>query len=168
MEEENDVLEVVTPEVEVKEPANQVPYERFAKEVARRKNLEEQLATLTQREKQVLPEKEVPTQFDSLVDNLSVLKNLDDDEVTELKTRATELGADPILFAKSPVWKTHLDHLRVSKSAELKTPSPSHRTAVYEGKTFADIVAGDDDKAKQQAFIAQRDAILGRGRNQMI
>ena len=166
MEEEQDVQEVVTPEVDEK-PANTVPYDRFAQEVAKRKALEEKLASL-QPQEPVLTKPEPVTQFDSLVDNLSAVQGLEKDEITELRTRAKELGADPFTFAKSPVWQTHLDHLRATKKAESKTPAPSHRTAVFEGKTFAEVVSGDDTAAKQAAFIAQRDALLNRGRNQMI
>ena len=166
MEPEVDVQDIVTPEVDEK-PANTVPYDRFAQEVAKRKALEEKLASLQPKEEPALPKPEPATQFDSLVDNLSAVQGLDKDEITELRTRAKELGADPFTFAKSPVWQTHLDHLRVTKKAEEKTPAPSHRTAVFEGKTFADIVKGEDSNAKQQAFIAQRDAILNRGRNQL-
>ena len=78
--------------------------------------------------------------FDDLADNLSVLKPLDDDEVQELRSQAKEIGVDPITFAKSKAWKSHLDTLRQTKKAEDKTPEPSHRVAVFEGKSFADVV----------------------------
>jgi hypothetical protein len=94
---------------------------------------------------------------------------LDDEEVNELRTRANELKVDPASFAKSATWKSHLDLMRINKQSEQKTPAPSHRTAVYEGKTFADVVSGEDSpEVKQAAFIAQRDSLLSRGRNQMI
>lgn len=168
MEQEEDVQEFVTPEVDEK-PANTVPYDRFAQEVAKRKALEEKLASLQPKEEPALPTQENPKQFDTLVENLSALRNLDDEEVTELKSRASELGVEPVRFAKSPLWKTHLESLRANKSAELKTPAPSHRTAVFEGKTFAEVVASDaSPETKKAAFEAQRDALLRRGRNQMI
>lgn len=167
MEEENDVQDIVTPEP-VEKTDHTVPYDRFAQEVAKRKALEERLAAIQPKEEPELTAREAPMQFDTLVDNLSALRTLDDEEVTELKGRSTELGVDPVRFAKSELWKKHLESLRANKSAESKTPAPSHRTAVFEGKTFAEVVSGDDSKAKQAAFIAQRDALLNRGRNQMI
>ena len=175
MEEENvDVNEeVVTPQEEVveetHEEAKTVPYERFSKEVAKRKHLEEQLAVLQPKDRPVLPKQDDSNQFDSLVDNLSVLKNLDEDEINELRTEAKGLGVDPIKFARSKAFKAHLETFRVNKQAEAKTPAPSHRTAVFEGKTFAEVVTGESSpEAKKAAFIAQRDALLNRGRNQMI
>lgn len=167
MEEDNDVQEFVTPEV-VEKPANTVPYDRFAQEVAKRKAAEEKLVALQPKE-EPLTAREAPIQFDTLVDNLSALRTLDDDEVTELKGRSTELGVDPVKFAKSELWKKHLESLRANKSAESKTPAPSHRTAVFEGKTFAEVVSSDaSPEVKKAAFEAQRDALLRRGRNQMI
>ena len=164
MENEEGVSEVTTPEAEVQT----VPYYRFSQEVAKRKTLEEQLAALnSQKEKQDLIPQE--NQFDSIADNLSVLRNLDDSEVTELRVRAKELNIDPAIFAKSPTWKSHIDTMRANRQSDQKTPAPSNRTAVYEGKTFANIVSGEDSpEVKQAAFIAQRDSLLNRGRNQMI
>jgi hypothetical protein len=171
MEEENDVLEVVAPEAEVEAPAQTVPYERFAKEVAKRKALEEQLAAQTpkEEEKSKRPLKAREPQFDSIADNLSVLRRLEDDEIAELRSQAKELSVDPIAFAKTKAWQSHLENIRQSRSAEDKTPEPSHRTAIYEGKTFAEVVSGEDSpETKKAAFLAQRDAILNRGRNQMM
>ena len=122
------------------------------------------------RSKQDLPTQEAPIRFDTLADNLSVLRQLEDEEVTELQSQAKELGVDPVKFAKSPAWKAHLESLRTKKKNESRTPEPSYRTAVFEGKTFGEVV-GDDkssDDQKQRAFEAQRDALLKRGRNQMI
>lgn len=149
------------------ETAQTVPYTRFSQEVAKRKALEERLAAL---ETQELPAQEVPKpRFDHLADQLSVLRKLDDDEVAELQTRAKELNVDPVTFAKSPVWSAHLNALRANRKAENNTPEPSSRVAVYEGKTFAEVATSDATPAeKQAAFIAQRDAILKRGRNQLM
>ena len=99
-----------------------------------------------------------------------MLRNLDDDEVAELQTEAKTLGVDPVKFAKSSAWKAHLDSLRANRAKESKSPDPSNRTAVFEGKTYAEVVRAKDatPEAKQQAFEAQRDALLNRGRNQMI
>ena len=171
MEEENDVLEVVAPEAEVEAPAQTVPYERFSKEVAKRKALEEQLAALStpKEDKSKKPLKAREPEFDSLADNLTVLRRLEDDEIAELRSQAKDLSVDPIALAKTKAWQSHLENIRATRKSEDKTPEPSHRTAVYEGKTFAEVVSGEDSpEAKKAAFIAQRDAILNRGRNQMI
>jgi hypothetical protein len=132
--------------------------------------LKEQLEALSRKEeKPVLPAQEQKIEFDSLADNLSVLRNLEDDEVNELRSQAKDMGIDPIKFAKSKAWQAHLNVLRTDKKTQNSTPEPSHRTAVFEGKTYAEVVQGDTSpEAKQSAFAAQRDALLNRGRNQSI
>lgn len=168
MENDNDVQELVTPEAEIKETAQTIPYERFSHEVAKRKALEERLAALET--KQDLPTQEPKIQFDALADNLAVLKPLEEDEVNELRSQAKELGVDPIKFAQSKAWKAHLETLRVNKRAEAKTPESSHRTAVFEGKTYAEVLkdSASTPETKQKAYQAHIDAALKRGRNQMI
>lgn len=168
------------PEAEIQEQAEEKPDQRFLdqkkraeKAEAEAKALREQLEALKPKAEpkpEPLTAQEEPIRFETLADNLSVLRNLDDDEITELQTEAKTLGVDPVKFAKSSAWKAHLDSLRVNKKSESKTPEPSNRTAVFEGKTFAEVVKDKDasPEAKQAAFIAQRDALLNRGRNQMI
>lgn len=138
---------------------------------AKARALEEQLAQLqAQAPEPELPPQDNTDQFETLADHVGVLRGLNDDEVTELQTQAKDLGVDTIKFAKSPMWKAHLDTLRATKQAEAGTPDPSPRAAVYEGKTFADVVSDETTSAvtRQAAFEAQRDSILKRGRNQMI
>lgn len=145
---------------------------RAEKAEAEAKELREQLTALQPKAepKPDLPTQEAPIRFDTLADNLSVLRQLEDEEVTELQSQAKDLGVDPVKFAKSSAWKAHLESLRTKKKNELGTPEPSHRTAVFEGKTFGEVVKDDkaSDEMKQRAFEAQRDALLKRGRNQMI
>lgn len=135
---------------------------------AEAKALKEQVAALSKEEKPKLPA-EQRIEFDSLADNLSVLRNLEDDEVNELRTQAKDIGVDPIKFAKTKSWQAHLNEIRAQKKTDTNTLPPSHRTAVFEGKTYAEVVQSDaSPEAKQAAFAAQRDALLNRGRNQMI
>lgn len=145
---------------------------RAEKAEAEAKEIREALNSIVQEEQEQV-EKQLPTQengfsFDRLADNLAILKPLEQDEVEELRTQAKELGVDPIKFAQSPAWKAQLEKLKVKRETENDTPEPSHRTAIFEGKTFADIIhdpkASDD--SKQKAFEAQRNALLKRGSNQ--
>lgn len=117
-----------------------------------------------------LPAQETTVQFDDLAAKLSVLKPLEEDEIEELQSQAKNLGVDPIKLADSPTWKAHLTTLRASKQAETKTPESSHRTAVFEGKTYAEVVTDPEasQDAKETAYKNQIDSILKRGRNQMI
>lgn len=132
------------------------------------REIKEALETPEEKPEQ-LPTQDTTTQFGTLAENLSVLRNLEDSEVAELQAEAKELSIDPLIYAKSKGWKAHLETLRASKQADETTPAPSHRTAVFEGKTFAEVVSGEDSQeAKQAAFLAQRDAVLNRGRNKMI
>jgi hypothetical protein len=168
-----------TPDAENQEQAV-VPDTRFEdqkrraeKAEAEAKELRGQLEALqpkAETKQELLPTQEAPIRFDTLADNLSVLRQLEDDEVTELQSQSKDLGVDPVKFAKSSAWKAHLDALRTKKKSESRTPEPSYRTAVFEGKTFSQVV-GDDkasDDMKQKAFEAQRDSLLKRGRNQMM
>lgn len=146
---------------------------RAEKAEAEAKEYKDQLESIAQQmqEEPKLEEKqEEPNQFDTLADNLSVLKPLETDEVEELRTQSKNLGVDPIKFAQSPAWKTQLESLRANKQAEDKTLAPSNRVAVFEGKTFADVVndGGSTPDTKQAAFESQRDALLNRGRNQIM
>lgn len=131
--------------------------------------LKEQVAALSQKEEKPELPAEQRIEFDSLADNLSVLRNLEDDEVNELRTQAKDIGVDPIKFAKTKSWQAHLNEIRAQKKTDTNTLPPSHRTAVFEGKTYAEVVSSDvSPETKQAAFAAQRDALLNRGRNQMI
>jgi hypothetical protein len=134
---------------------------------AEAKALKEQLEALTKQPD--LPEK-VTTTFDDLADNLAVLKPLENDEVEELRKQAKELGVDPIKFAQSPAWKAQLEVIKANRKAEDSTPSPSFRTAVFEGKSFEQIIKDENSspETRQAAFIAQRDALLKRGVNHSI
>ena len=173
-----------TPDAENQEQVEEKPDTRFEdqkkraeKAEAEAKELREQLEALTPKEEpkeepkpEPLTAQEKPIRFDDLADNLSVLRNLDDDEVAELQTEAKTLGVEPVKFAKSSAWQAHLEKLRANKQAESKSPEPSNRTAVFEGKTFAEVISDDkaSSQSKQAAFIAQRDAILKKGKNKMI
>jgi len=136
------------------------------------KELKEALASASEgeepEEKEDLPEQ--GSQFDAVADNLSVLKPLETDEIDELRKEAKELGVDPIKFAQSPAWKAHLDNMRNNKKAEDGTPAPSFRTAVYEGKSYKEVVQDPDasKETRQAAFEAQRDALLNRGNNKIM
>jgi len=161
-----------TPEAEVQEQEEQ-PDQKFLDQQKRAekaeteaKELKEQLEALETPE---LKEEE-PTQFDKLADDLAVLNPLSTEEVEELRTQAKTLGVDPIVLAQSNAWKAQLDSLRVNIKAEEDTPPSSHRTAVYEGKSFADVVHDKEASGdtRQKAFEAQRDSLLKRGTNQNI
>ena len=167
-----------TPDAENQEQAV-VPDTRFEdqkrraeKAEAEAKALREQLEALAPKEqpKPDLPTQEAPLRFDTLAENLSVLRQLEDDEITELQSQSKDLGVDPVKFAQSSAWKAHVETLRAKKKSEARTPEPSFRTAVFEGKTFGEVVSDDkaSDDQKQKAFEAQRDSLLKRGRNQMM
>ena len=143
---------------------------RAEKAEAEAKDLKSRLEGLQREEKPELPEREAPNQFDTLADNLSVLKPLETDEIEELRTEARSLGVDPIKFAQSKAWQAHLETLRANKQSEARTPEPSHRTAVFDGKTYADVVADESTtpETRQKAFEAQRDSLLRRGNNNHI
>lgn len=153
---------------------DQAPDQRFLDQQKRAEKAEAEAKALREQlESQKtpdLPKRDVASDFDALADNLSVLKPLDNDEVEELRTQAKDLGVDPIKFAQSKAWKAHLDSLRATKKAEDNTPNPSFRTAVFEGKSFNEVISDPNasQETRQKAFEAQRDAVLGKGTNHNI
>jgi hypothetical protein len=176
-EEEKDVQEeVVQPqeeegEAEAKPEAKTVPYERLSKEIAKRKELEEKLAALQPKEeKPDLQTQEKPLQFDELVDTWSAVNGLKEDELTELRATAKNLGTDPVKLAQSDLWKNQLQALRAKQQSEDKTPTPSKRVATYNGRTFAEAITSDEvsDDEKQKAYRAHVDKLLNKGTNEMI
>jgi uncharacterized coiled-coil protein SlyX len=142
--------------------------EAEAKEL--RGTLESVVNQVAPEEPEQLPTQEKGIGFDDLADNLAVLKPLEQDEVEELRSQAKELDVDPIKFAQSKAWKAHLETLRVNKKAEDDTPEPSNRTAIFDGKTFAEVVNSEETSQadRQAAFEAQRDTVLKSRANQNI
>ncbi len=94
------------------------------------------------------------TDFDSLVDNLAVLRNLADDEVQELRTEAKNLGIELAQYIKSKGGQAQLKEYRTEKKSKEAIPSPSDRIPVFNGKpankVFVDPSASAADK--QAAF----------------
>lgn len=94
--------------------------------------------------------------FDSLVDNIDVIRDIKSDELAELRTVSRELGVDPVKYIKSKAGQAHLKEIRSVNQGKEGTPGPSSRIPVFNGKPVKDIFA--DDKAsssdKQSAFEA--------------
>jgi len=95
--------------------------------------------------------KETPSHFNDITRVALITRNLSEDEIGELKLQATNLGVDPVMFAESAVWKTHLSTLRETNKALETTPSPSSRSAVYKGKTYNEVVTSDASPTEKQA-----------------
>jgi hypothetical protein len=134
--------------------------EKFEKEVAEKATL---LAKIAEYEKSSKP---LPTEpkpdapkpaapdFDNLIDNVSAIRGLSDDEVDELRSEAKNLGVDPIRYIKSKPGQAHLKEFRTTKKTQESTPSPSSRIPTFNGKPVKDVLT--DEKAspadKQKAF----------------
>lgn len=98
--------------------------------------------------------------FDAIADNIALLRNLDDEELGELRTEAKALGVSPESYAKSKAWSAQLSALRQEKQSRQVTVSSGDRPVLYEGKTWDDIVTDTNASAaqKQAAFDALRQA----------
>lgn len=92
-----------------------------------------------------------PADFDTLADNLAVLRNLSDDEVNELRTEAKNLKIDPVQYIKSKGGQAHLNEYRRVATSKESTPAPSGRIPVFNGKPVNQIFTSDASKAEKQA-----------------
>lgn len=102
--------------------------------------------------------------FSTMKEIALVTKELDSDELEELELQAKEVGVDPVKFARTPVWKSHLKGFRSEKQKSQSTPSPSSRTGSRAARNFSKTVSNDkaSSEEKQRAFEAKRDEVLGR------
>lgn len=118
--------------------------------------------------------KETPTEtpkpaapdMESIWDNLEVIKGLESDEMTEMRTEAKSLGVDPVKYIKSKAGQAHLKELRSTKKSQEGTPAPSNRVPQFNGKPVDDVLKDEKSSAsdKQKAFEAK---VRGpRGNNQ--
>lgn len=103
--------------------------------------------------------------FDLVADNLSVLRGLEDDEVSELRKTAQELGVDPVRFIKSNAGQAQLKEMRQTKQTQQGTPAPSNKVITFNGKPARSVLT--DEKASSQEKQAAYEAMLkGRRLNQ--
>jgi len=129
------------------------------------KKLEQELNQLKQTKKgdeEIIKKEEVKktpdvNPFDSLVEIQTALRDLNTDEISELKSEAGLLGVDPIKYIKSKAGQAHLKELRGSQKSNDATPAPSNKVPTFNGKTVDDVLK--DPKAssedKQKAFEAK-------------
>lgn len=106
-----------------------------------------------------------PSEFDSIADNLEVIRELKANELTELRSVSKELNVDPVKYIKSKAGQAHLKEIRAISQVADTTPSPSNRIPVFNGRPVNDILKSDkaSPEEKQAAFEAR----LGkRGSNQ--
>jgi len=108
------------------------------------------------------PKEDNSDDFSRIAKISSLIKNLDDEEIERLNLEAQELGVSAEKYVSSTSWKASLTQFRNEKKEENKTPNPSNRVAVFQGKTYNEVVndpkLSKDDK--QKAFEAK----LAQGR----
>ena len=78
------------------------------------------------------------------------------DEISFMESYAKGLGKKLNEVTNDPMIKKAIEGSRADKKAELDTPTPSSRTAVYKGKTINEIVTDpkSSKEDKQAAFEA--------------
>lgn len=103
--------------------------------------------------------------FDSIADNLEVIRELKADELAELRTVSKELNVDPVKYIKSKAGQAHLKEIRATRQISDTTPGPSSRIPTFNGKPVSDILKSDkaSPEEKQAAWEAR---MSKRGSNQ--
>ena len=131
--------------------------EQAKKEREEKASLQKQLEDLKKQAEdktKLATEKPQEPLFDTLADNLAVLRNLGDDEVNDLRAEAKALDLDPIKYIKSKAGQAHLKEYRAGKQSNEATPTPSNRVPVFNGKPVKQIFTDPNVSAadKQAAF----------------
>ena len=151
--EENDVtIDDIDSEESSPSEAKAVPYERFKEVNDKYKELKQQF----EQPKEPLPAKEQEPQssgFSELAKNVSLIRNLSDDEIVELETTAKDLGVPPEKFAQSKAWQAQLATTRASKKVEDTAPPSSSSAYQVEGKTWAQMTR--EERANNFSSVMQ-------------
>lgn len=122
--------------------------------------------------KEQLP-KPLPTEksdpFDIVAENLSLLRDLSNEEVEAIRKEAKDLGTTPAKYLTSNSGKTFLKSMRDERRIAQTTPPPSNRTA-QPGEVLirdaADVVIDKDGKIVRTPHVSFRDWEVSRkGRN---
>jgi hypothetical protein len=150
-----DTEETTAPEGETPE-AKLARLEKLNKQLYERTKKAEELAKQF-KTKPLTEEKSKPAaDFDTLIDNLSVVRDLAVEEINEMRTEAKNLNVDLIKYINSKAGKAHLNEFRSTKKAEQTTLPPSKRGVVIGGKPAEKILTDDSaSKADKQAAFEQ-------------
>jgi len=103
---------------------------------------------------------EKPSDFDSLADNLAVLRDLNTEEVNKLRGEAKDLGTDPIKYIQSNGGQARLAQIRAEQKSEDATPDPTSTGFNVKGKTWAQM----DNTERKANFNAKMQSMSGKGR----
>jgi transketolase len=133
--------------------------EKFEKSEAEKAELSKQLEAI---KAQQLPKADAPKEEkidlnESLFENISAIRSLADDELSELRGTAKELGVDPVKYIKSKAGLAQLKDFRAQRKTQETTATPSSKIPTFNGKPISQILT--DPKAspeeKQKAFEAR-------------
>ena len=91
----------------------------------------------TEQGEKPVEEKKVDDPFDVMADNLAVMRDLDGNELTEMRTQAKSMGIHPVNFIKSKAGQSYLKSFRKEQKVAQATPSPTNRAATH--KTAKDF-----------------------------
>lgn len=93
-----------------------------------------------QRPKAELQEqKPVQPSAGSIYEQVSLLKNIEQDEMEDIESQASDLGVDVIKFIKSGAGKTYLNQIRAKKKSENASESIPGKSPVFKKFTQDDI-----------------------------
>lgn len=86
------------------------------------------------------PAKEQKTDdVDSLIENISILKNMDDDEISDLKSEAKSLGVPIVSYIKSKSGQIHLKEIRREKKSKEASVAIGSSSPVFKKHTMEDL-----------------------------
>lgn len=106
-----------------------------------------------------------PSDFDSIADNLEVIRELKAHELVELRAVSKDLNVDPVKYIKSKAGQAHLKEIRATQQIADTTPAPSSRIPVFNGKPVNEILKSE--KASPEEKQAAWEARMGKkGSNQ--
>lgn len=97
-------------------------------------------ASKSQREEKPLPTKKAEgIDPDSVIETISALRNIQDDEISVLESEASTLGVPLIKYVKSESGKTLLKNIRDEKKSKDANPNISTKSPVFKKHTVEDL-----------------------------
>lgn len=137
-----DTTEVSVDTAEPNDPGEEVDYKKKFTELRRQyfslKNGKKPQDAQTSKT-ETLKETVQTTDFNSLVENFSIIKELKGEEISALQSEARDLGVDPVKYIKSNAGKAHLDLIRKQARSNDANPEIGAKSPVYKKYTQADL-----------------------------
>ncbi len=83
---------------------------------------------------------------ETLIENISVLKGLEDDEISDLKLEAKSLGVPVVKYIKSKAGQIHLKEVRREKKSKEASPEIGSSSPIFKKHTEQDLKSMSSDE----------------------